>query len=59
MKFHTTQIQICDENDRGLNNAAAIAFGNLLCQKKPIDWCEAQSRDPTAHLVIKLLRAKV
>ena len=49
---------MCDENDKGLNRAAAIAFGNLLCEKKPIDWCEAQSRDPTARLVIKLLRAK-
>ena len=48
----------CDDNDEGLDSAAAIAFGNLLCEKKPIDWCEAQSRDPTARLVIKLLRAK-
>ena len=48
----------CDENDEGLDSAAAIAFGNLRCEKKPIDWCEAQSRDPTARLVIKLLRAK-
>ena len=29
------------ENDEGLDSAAAIAFGNLLCEKKPIDWCEA------------------
>ena len=48
---------MCDENDR-LDSAAAIAFGNLLCEKKPIDLCEAQSRDPTARLVIELLRAK-
>ena len=41
---------MCDENDEGLDSAAAIAFGNLLY--------EAQSRDPTARLVIKLLRAK-
>ena len=47
-----------DEDDEGLDSAAAIAFGNLLCEKKPIDWCEAHSRDPTARLVIKLLRAK-
>ena len=47
-----------DEDDEGLDSAAAIAFGNLLCDKKPIDWREAQSRDPTARLVIKLLRAK-
>ena len=50
--------EMCDENDEGLDSAAAIAFGNLLCEKKPMDWCEAQSRDPTARLVIKLLRAK-
>ena len=50
--------KMCDENDERLDNAAAITFGNLLCEKKPIDWCEAQSRDPTARLVIKLLRAK-
>ena len=49
---------MCDENDEGLDSAAAIAFGNLRCEKKPIDWCEAQSRDPTARLVIKLIRAK-
>ena len=49
---------MCDENNKGLDSAAAIAFGNLLCEKKPIDWCEAQSRNPTARLVIKLLRAK-
>ena len=49
---------MCDGNDEGLDSAAAIAFGNLLCEKKPIDWCEAQSRDPTARLVIKLLRVK-
>ena len=47
-----------NENDEGLDSAAAIAFGNLLCEKKLIDWCEAQSRDPTARLVTKLLRAK-
>ena len=35
-----------------------MAFGNLLCEKKPIDWCKAHSRDPTARLVIKLLWAK-
>ena len=46
------------ENDEGLDSAAAMAFGNLLCEKKPIDWCEAQSRNPTARLVIKPLRAK-
>ena len=50
--------EMCNENDEGLGSAAAIAFGNLLCEKKPIDWCEAQSRDTTARLVIKLLRAK-
>ena len=49
---------MCVENDEGLDSAATIAFGNLLCEKKPIDWCEAQSRDTTARLVIKLLRAK-
>ena len=49
---------MCDENDEWLDSAVAIAFGNLLCEKKPIDWCEAQSRDPTTRLVIKLLRAK-
>ena len=50
--------EMCDESDEGLDSAAAIAFGNLLCEKKPIDWCEAQSRNTTARLVIKLLRAK-
>ena len=50
--------EMCNENDEGLDSTAAIAFGNLLCEKKPIDWCEAQSRDPLARLVIKLLRAK-
>ena len=50
--------EMCDENDEGLDSAAAIAFGNLLCEKKPIEWCEAQSRDTAARLVIKLLRAK-
>ena len=49
--------EMCDENDEGLDSAAVIAFGNLPCEKKPIDWCEAQSRDPTARPVIKLLRA--
>ena len=49
---------MCDEHDQWLDNAAAIAFGNLLYQKKPIDWCEAQSRYPTVRLVIKLHRAK-
>ena len=49
---------MCDENDDGLDSAAAIAFGNLPCEKKTIDWCETQSRDPAARLVIKLLRAK-
>ena len=49
---------MCDENDEGLDSPAAIAFGNLLCENKSIDWCEAQSRDTTARLVIKLLRAK-
>ena len=34
--------EMCDENDEGLDSAAAIAFGNLLCEKKPIDWCEAR-----------------
>ena len=48
----------CNGNDESLNRAAAIAFGNLLCEKKPIDWCETPSRDPTARLVIKLLQAK-
>ena len=33
--------EMCDENDEGLESAAAIAFGNLPCEKKPIDWCEA------------------
>ena len=33
--------EMCDENNEGLDSAAAIAFGNLLCEKKPIDWCEA------------------
>ena len=47
-----------NEEDEGLDSAAAIAFGNLLCEKKPIDWCEAQSVDLTARLVIKLLRVK-
>ena len=28
------------ENDEGLDSAAAIAYGNLLREKKPIDWCE-------------------
>ena len=50
--------ETCDENDEVLDRAAAIAFGNLLCEKKSIDWCEAQSRGPTARLVIKLLRAE-
>ena len=50
--------ETCTENDEGLDSATAIASGSLLCGKKPIDWCEAQSRDPTARLVIKLLRAK-
>ena len=50
--------EICDENDEGLDSAAAIAFGNLLREKKAIDWCEAQSRNATARLIIKLLRAK-
>ena len=49
---------MCDENNEGLDSAAAIAFGKLLCGKKLIDWCEAQSRDTTARLVTKLLRAK-
>ena len=30
--------EMCDESDKGLDSAAAIAFGNLLCEKKPIDW---------------------
>ena len=42
------------EMKQGLDNAAAIAFGNLFCEKKPIDWCATQNRDPTALLVIKL-----
>ena len=46
------------KNDEGLDSAAAITFSNLLRERKPIDWCEAQSRDPTARLVIKLLQAK-
>ena len=50
--------EMCDENDEGLDSTSAIAFGNLLCEKKPIDWCEAQSRDPPARLVTKLLWAK-
>ena len=29
--------EMCDENDEGLDSAAAIAFGNLLCEKKPVD----------------------
>ena len=29
--------EMCDENDEGLDSAAAIAFGNLACEKKPID----------------------
>ena len=51
---------MCDGNDEGLDIAAVIAFGNLLliCEKKPISWCKAQSRDTTARLVIKLLRAR-
>ena len=49
---------MCDENDEGLDSAATIAFGNLLCEKKQIDWCEAQSRDSTARLVVMLLREK-
>ena len=33
--------ETCDENDEGLDSAAAIIdFRNLLCEKKPIDWCE-------------------
>ena len=50
--------ETCNENDEGLDSVAAIAFRNLPCEKKPIYWCEAQSPDPTARLVIKLLRAK-
>ena len=38
--------EMWDEKDKGLDSAAPIAFGNLLCKKKPIDWCEAQSRHP-------------
>ena len=41
-----------DENDEDLDSTAAIAFGNLQWEKKPIEWCEAQSRDPTARIVI-------
>ena len=41
---------MCDETDEGLDSAAAIAFGNLLCEKKSFNWCEAQSRDTTACL---------
>ena len=48
----------CGEKVEGLGSAAAIACGTVLCQNKHIDWCEAQSRDPTARLVIKLLRAR-
>ena len=29
--------EMCDESDEGLDSAAAIAFGNLLYEKKPID----------------------
>ena len=50
--------ETCNETNEGLDSAAAIAFDNLLCEKKPVDWWEAQSRTPTARLVIKLLRAK-
>ena len=50
--------ETCNGNNESLDSTAAIAFVNLLCEKKPIDWCEAQSRDPTARLVINLLRAK-
>ena len=49
---------MCDESDEGLDSAAAIAVGNLVCEKKPVDWCEAQSRNTTARQVIKLLREK-
>ena len=42
--------EMCDESDEGLDSATAIAFGNLLREKKPIDWCEAQSRDTTARV---------
>ena len=45
----------CGEKVEGLGSAAAIACGTVLCQNKHIDWCEAQSRDPTARLVNKLL----
>ena len=58
MTSNSRATEMCDENDEGLDSAAAIAFGNLLREKKPIDWSEAQSRDTTACLVIKLLRAK-
>ena len=47
-----------NKNDEDLDSAAAISFGKQLCENKPIDWCEAQSRDPTARLVIKLFRTK-
>ena len=40
VKFQSVKFQ-SHENDEGLDSAAAIAFGNLLCEKKPIDWCEA------------------
>ena len=33
--------EMCGETDEGLDSVAAIAFGNLLCEKKPIDWGEA------------------
>ena len=55
---NTRATETCDENNAGLDSSAAIAFGNQLCEKKPINRCEAQSRDLTARLVIKLLLAK-
>ena len=51
--------EMCDENDEGLDNAAAIAYCNLLCEKRPIDWCAARSRYPTARLVISYFGRKL
>ena len=46
------------ETYEGLDRAVAITFRNLLWEKKPIDWCEAQSRGPTARVAIKLIRVR-
>ena len=50
---------MCDNNDDGLDSAVALAFGNLLCEEKAIDWCAAQKRDPTASLVISYFGRKL